>query len=1489
MIIQSDQAKTAWQATERTLDAIVNINGIDYHTTDIASIAYDSGAFTGDTFAIGSTYENNVTITFIHLVEGLKQGQTVTTKIGIKLPDSTFEYSPLGVFVISDDIEMDRNNDATTIKAYDRMALLEGNYVSKLTYPAKVVDVIAEIANLSGVPLNIDDIARLPVLIDVPKAITGQTYRNAIGWIAQFYAGFALFDRDGKLTIRQATDVDYTLDPSQYEQGGLTKNEAPYVIGGIQCQVTTTTTDSAGDSTDNTVTLQAGSSSGSQIEITNDLMDQNRLNQIWDSIKDLNFYPFSLNWFGNPAIEAGDWLALKDTQGNSFNVPNNAYTMTFDGSLSSVSSAEQTSTSQDVYSYTGNLQQKVDSLFGLRSPTGNFIYGPDTISEPTDAKFGDIWYKKNGNDVELWIYQKQSDGTGKWVLDVYQAFSQKVTDQVDTAVSDAKSYTDDLNDSLAPQIATIGSQADSAFDKASQAISSYAQVANQASSAYATASSAASDLATTKSSLANTQSSLAATASMAAKNGSDIASIKTDVSGLRGSFATTSGAVADLQINASQTSLDIANAKGDISSLQNTASQASIDMANAKGDISSLKSRADGFDGEFQNANGSLADLKLRADGFDATVTKVNNLQVGGVNRMVNTALSAVNNTAFLVGTSQPTSGFIRTRDSDGEHYVADASTNERYVRYTGGPSFARLNGLIPGNTYTFHGYYKASSHGLYIREQVGTNGTTWSSDTHTNLSDASDWAYFKHTFTIPANATGYYFSFQLINPVQGDTLDTQLLELENGNVDTAYSVAPEDIDSQFSSVHQDITGLQTSVGQKVDNQTYQTDKSQTATEISQRVTNDSFSSYQTQQADLLANKVESSTYQTMVAQLPNQFAVKATETVASTAASNATVAKNSAALAVSSASAANSSAAAAQSSAALAYSQASAANSLAGGANSSAATAMSSAAAANSSAAIAQSSAATAMSQASQASSAVSSLATYTTAQFSVQNTAIQAKVSQQDFDNLKVGGTNLVIRHNEVSNMMVGMDGTVQAWNGVSLTADYISVTGQKNFVFSKIPSGTETDSYFRYAYYDTNKKLIVRASNQTNSFISNVPDGSAYLRVSYPTASKVKIESGNTKTDWSAAPEDLATEAEVTVMKDDINLRVQKGDLITQLNLEAGTTLLQTGKFIINAATTVISGTSWLDGAVIKNASIGTAQIGTIDASVAHVVNIDANQITANAATFFQTQWQNNYGNRIAINASDIVLTSTTGSNLDIQARKLQFTSSTDSLVINMSTQNWVDINGTTTTAKGLNFSVLGDTTNSYMSFGRYNGSAIMMYAGATMEHGTNIITNDAWNVFTDFVVTNSRFLRFTTSPSTGSYNIVADAGGNSLDFNAVDHFWFNKPIQQNSLLSKKNILGDYPFVAHEELDKMDIKMVNYKDDTEGTKPILTAIIDDVNQVKKYYIPEIMTGHEGVDIYSFASLIALSVKENDLTLADHESRITELENEIKTLKAT
>lgn len=870
MIKQSDLALAAWKATERTLDAVVTINKIDYKTTDIASISYDAGGYTGDTFGIGSNYENSVTIKFSHLIEGLKPGMTVWPKIGIKTSNG-YEYSSLGLFIVSDDIQMDRNNDETTIKAYDQMCLLEGTYTSKLTYPAKMTSVIAEIANLAGVLLNTTDISRLPVQVNLPSAITGQTYRNAIGMIAQFYAGFATFDRVGKLTIRTITEPDYTLDPSQYEQGGLTKNEAPYKIGGIQCEVTTTTTDSTGQSTETTNTLQVGATSGSQIKLTNNLMTMDRLASIWQQLQSLTFYPFSLNWFGNPAIEAGDWLTLQDTKGNKFNVPNNGYTMTFDGSLSAVSKADQTSTSSSSYAWRGELSQYVADLGGRQGASGNYIYGTDTTEPPYGAKFNDIWYKQNGNKVELWTYERQADGTGKWVLTVSDATGEEVKAKVDQVELEAKASTDaakaasDKADQLAAKYDDTNALANQALDKAVSAQS-------DASAAVATANSTASEFGKVDQ---KADSALASAlgaqsdASAAVKQASSAAADSKDAKQIAGAVSQSYKTLTDgstMTIAELQNGLAAKLTKTDLNGYATqtwTQNQIKMTADGINGTMSSIKSTVDGqttsindlkadsssFKSQFTTVNNTLgkqttdigtlqATSKELTTGFN-TLTSDNTTNKNDISQLkqtsteisstLETVKTQVQNSAvgtnLLLSTGDLSAnwGFNGTVDTSQKpavlHYPMNSLTSGNYVI-----AQQSLNdGLLqPSTTYTASFYAKGEgTFAFYCYPAVSEGG----GDNHTNIKLTSDYKLYTKTFTTDHNISGgkALLLRQDYSPSATDqnTVEAYVygLKLEKGSLATDWCPNPADnaTVTAVSKLSQTVDGMKADISKKIE------------------------------------------------------------------------------------------------------------------------------------------------------------------------------------------------------------------------------------------------------------------------------------------------------------------------------------------------------------------------------------------------------------------------------------------------------------------------------------------------------------------------------------------------------------------------------------------------------------------------------------------------------------------------------------------------
>src|SRR5699024_4547982 len=108
----------------------------------------------------------------------------------------------------------------------------------------------------------------------------------------------------------------------------------------------------------------------------------------------------------------------------------------------------------------------------------------------------------------------------------------------------------------------------------------------------------------------------------------------------------------------------------------------------------------------------------------------------------------------------------------------------------------------------------------------------------------------------------------------------------------------------------------------------------------------------------------------------------------------------------------------------------------------------------------------------------------------------------------------------------------------------------------------------------------------------------------------------EKGTRATDWSPAPEDMATQSQISQLSDAINLRVKKGDVMSQINVEANRVLIDTtGKLVLNAQSTLIS------NAVIKNAHIDTLSGQKIISKSIIADKLDVNTlsaITANLGT-------------------------------------------------------------------------------------------------------------------------------------------------------------------------------------------------------------------------------------------------------------------------------
>lgn len=151
------------------------------------------------------------------------------------------------------------------------------------------------------------------------------------------------------------------------------------------------------------------------------------------------------------------------------------------------------------------------------------------------------------------------------------------------------------------------------------------------------------------------------------------------------------------------------------------------------------------------------------------------------------------------------------------------------------------------------------------------------------------------------------------------------------------------------------------------------------------------------------------------------------------------------------------------------------------------------------------------------------------------------------------------------------------------------------------------------------------------------------------------------GSYWTGWSTGAE----ESEITQLRSDINLRVKSGDLLSQINIAAGHTLIQSNKIYFDADSFVMSPNSkaFIPSAYITNINADKITTGTLDAAKFNVRNFSANNITGGTLNgvvvktgandrYFQTSKDNIYWVRngsMSLIGNDTYLNSANGLNI------------------------------------------------------------------------------------------------------------------------------------------------------------------------------------------------------------------------------------------------
>jgi hypothetical protein len=205
------------------------------------------------------------------------------------------------------------------------------------------------------------------------------------------------------------------------------------------------------------------------------------------------------------------------------------------------------------------------------------------------------------------------------------------------------------------------------------------------------------------------------------------------------------------------------------------------------------------------------------------------------------------------------------------------------------------------------------------------------------------------------------------------------------------------------------------------------------------------------------------------------------------------------------------------------------------------------------------------------------------------------------------------------------------------------------------------TNAGSNFDYAHQAvTNQKSDSGLVKYIFSFVTNLDENRGYIRfdnngsndgaMAYTWFAEAKMEVGDKSTPWSPAPFDLATTSQITQLSSDINLRVQKNDVINQINISTESILIAGQKVHITGQTTI-------DNAVIQSAMIAALDAGKITTGTLNASRIGANTITsdklnvANLAAISANLGTVTTGslNSVSINSANITGTTISGTTI------------------------------------------------------------------------------------------------------------------------------------------------------------------------------------------------------------------------------------------------
>lgn len=236
---------------------------------------------------------------------------------GVLLADGTYYYTPCGYFA-TEKPETDDDGKTLTVTGYDEIDKLGGKWTPSITVTdtTTLKDVVENIASMHGLSVTYVDTAAQTALknhvIGVATAaeLTEQSERDVLGYCVGCAGMSARVNTVGKLYISwffsPGSTYDYTVTADvQWENGFKKSAESAVKIEAV----------TAGEDED-VYTKGAGV----PLSFANPLVTHAEIDAIYARYNGRTWYPSTCIWRGDPCVEVGDIITVKDKNNKSYTV-----------------------------------------------------------------------------------------------------------------------------------------------------------------------------------------------------------------------------------------------------------------------------------------------------------------------------------------------------------------------------------------------------------------------------------------------------------------------------------------------------------------------------------------------------------------------------------------------------------------------------------------------------------------------------------------------------------------------------------------------------------------------------------------------------------------------------------------------------------------------------------------------------------------------------------------------------------------------------------------------------------------------------------------------------------------------------------------------------------------------------------------------------------------------------------------------------------------